>query len=102
MNDRKRAWQILQNEIRRRADDRELSDVDNRQFGAIIKDADSELDVIIELAGFGATFALMDRTPEQAKALVDQIGAGMVMEPDVRCWPGDPAPECEGCEDCAD
>lgn len=89
MNDRKRAWQILHNEIRRRAD-HDIDFVDQgyaddawcRQLGSIIGNADSTTDLIIELAGFGATFALWGNTPEGAKALADSIGAAVIQEPD--------------------
>jgi phage protein D len=91
MNDRKRAWQILHNEIRRRADlditDQAAADVDNdawcRQLGSIIGNADSTANLIIELAGLGATFAeLWVNDPEYRKALADSIGVTVMQEPD--------------------
>lgn len=82
MNDRKRAWQILHTEIRRRADDQATDDTWSTQLGTIIREADSPTRLIIEIAGFGATFALMHRDPEEAKKLADFVGALVIAEPD--------------------
>jgi hypothetical protein len=83
MNDRKRAWQVLHAEIRRRASDEENDWTTwSKQIGIIVRDADSKTDLIIELAGFGATFALMGHDPEKVKALADTIGANVIQEPD--------------------
>jgi hypothetical protein len=84
MNDRKRAWQILHTEIRRRASDDDETDMDtwSKQIGTLIRDADSKADLIIDLAGFGATFALMYNEPERAKRVADAIGASVIQEPD--------------------
>lgn len=84
MNDRKRAWQILHNEIRRRADERGPSEIYARQVGAIMREADDLFDVALELAGFGATFALYGRDPEMAAEMADRIGAAVIQEPDSR------------------
>ena len=51
-------------------------------FGTIMREADSLQKVIIELAGFGATFALMGDDAERANCVADLIGAGVMQEPD--------------------
>lgn len=83
LNDRKRAWQWLHIEIRRRAlhPDHDATEA-WVQGGHIMREVVNMHDFIIELAGFGATFATMDRTPEEAIALADRIGAGVMLEPD--------------------
>lgn len=83
MNDRKRAWQMLHTEIRRRTDpDPASSDAYNINFGHLLKDAENLDHVIIELAGFGATFATMHRSEESARELADLLGARVMQEPD--------------------
>ena len=59
MNDRKRAWQILHTEICLR--ERGVPDPDTceRQVSTIVGGADGVIALIIELAGFGASYAHM-------------------------------------------
>ena len=100
MNDRKRAWQILHTVIRLRATDEIDRDACSVNIGTIIRDMNSPVDLITELAGFGATFALMGdpkdevdaesgeslgivtRDPEHIMRLADLIGASVMQEPD--------------------
>ena len=100
MNDRKRAWQILHTEIRLRATDEIDRDACSVNIGTIIRDMNSPVDLITELAGFGAIFALMGdpkeevdaesgeslgivtRDPEHIMRLADLIGASVMQEPD--------------------
>ena len=64
MNDRKRACQILHTVIRLRGTDEIDRDACSVNIGTIIRDMNSPVDLITELAGFGATFALMG-TPKR-------------------------------------
>lgn len=94
MNDRKRAWQILHTEIRRRAANAEADAAWSANIGHIIRDAHSHAELIIELAGFGATFAPMGRdgegsafamtgpAAERLLRVADAIGAKVMQEPD--------------------
>jgi hypothetical protein len=91
MNDRKRAWQVLHNDIRRRAaclnDTPEdemiaINEAWSHNLGTIIREAKSKSTLIVRLAGFGATFALMGRDPDHALALADMLGAEVMEEPD--------------------
>jgi hypothetical protein len=88
MNDRKRAWQILHIEIRRRANPNPDTDDEmstwSTQVGTIIREADDLSDLIIELAGFGATYALMPRTGNDPLGVADHIGGRVIQEPDDR------------------
>ncbi len=81
MNDRKRAWQLLHQEIRRRATNID-SDTANTQFGTVVREADSVVHLLKELAGFGAILALMNRNPGDLLTLADQIGLRVMREPD--------------------
>jgi hypothetical protein len=54
---------------------------DGLSSGRLIQ-SNSMVEVAIELAGFGATFALMGRDPEHAVKLADAIGAQVKQEPD--------------------
>lgn len=87
MNDRKRAWQMLHNEIRRRAavldgtaDTCDPSWVSN-QF-AIMREVESESTLIFELAGFGATYALLPKPIPDPVGFADAYGATVMAEPD--------------------
>jgi hypothetical protein len=84
MNDRKRAWQYLHREIRRRALKQDGSREAILQDGTILREVVSQVDFATELAGFGAIFALMQRGPEKALLLADRIGAEVMQEPDER------------------
>jgi hypothetical protein len=87
MNDRKRAWQILHTEIARRERGAPEGDAWTHQIGNLIRGADSHVELIVELAGFGATFAQMsarksDRWPDDdALDQADAIGAAAIGEP---------------------
>jgi hypothetical protein len=90
MNVRKYAWQILHAEIRRRADD----EYDESQglhpelenIGLLLKQAReeriSESAIIIDLAGFGATYALMPRTDNDPLRVADEIELAVMSESD--------------------
>ena len=78
MNDRQRAWQIIHTEIRRRANGTGTDESWAANVGSIIRSADSVPDLIIELAGFGATFALMDG--ERGLKVADIMGARIMQE----------------------
>jgi hypothetical protein len=86
VNDRKRAWQILHTEISRRERGIPTEDAWSAQIGTLIRDAHSVSDIIIELAGFGATFAQMSAAkntrPGDAVDLADKFGLGVMQEPD--------------------
>ncbi|MGA5543504.1 hypothetical protein ACPCIR_16745 [Mycobacterium sp. NPDC051198] len=83
MNDRKRAWQVVHNEILRRSTtDTTHDDTRLAQIDAILAEVDDEYDMVMQLAGFAATFALMHRDPASARRLADQIGARVMQEPD--------------------
>lgn len=82
MNDRKRAWQILHKEIVRVSDGTPTDDAWALEMTAILSGADRISDVVLELANFGAIFAVLDCDPEVAKATADNIGAGIMEEPD--------------------
>jgi hypothetical protein len=85
LNDRKRAWQWLHLEIRRRAlyPDRAATEA-WIQGGHIWREVVDPFEFALQLAGFGATFATMFSTPERAIAVADKIGAGVMLEPDKR------------------
>ncbi len=74
MNSRKYAWQVLHAEIRRRAGADEGLDfhLQLEKIGLLMKSARvegvSELDIIVELAGFGATFAMLGQDDPLAVA----------------------------------
>jgi hypothetical protein len=80
MNDRKRAWQILHTEIRCRVTDETDWNAWETNIGTIVREADSKVTLIIELAGFGATFALM--TQNDPLDVADRIGATIMGEDD--------------------
>jgi hypothetical protein len=87
MNDRKRAWQILHTEIcRRERGVPDWADAWEHQIGTLVREADSNITLIIELAGFGATFAQMSALKNtrdgDAVDLADRIGQGVMAEPD--------------------
>jgi hypothetical protein len=88
VNDRKRAWQILHTEIARRERGVPEGDAWGHQIGNLIQNADSHFNLIVELAGFGATFAQLsarksNRWPDDdAVVQADGIGMGVMQEPD--------------------
>jgi hypothetical protein len=90
MNDRKRAWQILHIEIRRRANPETYTDDEMStyatQVGSILVEAIAKsgdmCELIIELAGLGATFALMGRDHGRVRGVIDKVGALVMQEPD--------------------
>jgi hypothetical protein len=92
MNARKYAWQILHADIRRRVDPDENKGLDlhpqltniGALYGSAIRDGVLPLDIIIELAGFGATYALMPRTDNDPVSVAKRIQEDVMAEPDDR------------------
>ena len=88
MNARKCAWKILHAEIRRRVAPDEGQDLHPQleTQGLLTKqareDGISELDIIFELAGFGAAYALMPRTDNDPLAVAKHIEQQTMSEPD--------------------
>ena len=88
MNARKYAWKILPSEIRRRVAADEGQDLHPQleTQGLLIKqardDGITELDILFELAGFGATYALMPRTESEPLAVAKRIDQQIMSEPD--------------------
>jgi hypothetical protein len=88
MNERKIAWQMLHAEIRRRVnppDDKGLDlDPQLTNFALLHKRAHeqglNELDIMFELASFGATFAQM--TQNNPLGVAKRIEQGVMAEPD--------------------
>jgi hypothetical protein len=80
VNDRKRAWQILHAQIRRRSDKSVDIPMWRQQIVSIIKGADDLPCVIIELADFGATFATMASDDPLTDA--DKTGALVMAQTD--------------------
>ncbi|ORW33272.1 hypothetical protein AWB91_09095 [Mycobacterium paraense] len=81
MNDRKRAWQILHSEIARRVRGVPDNVTWHRQLAAILRDADDDATLIVELAGFGATFAEMSAHKSQLiNAAGGNVGGADIME----------------------
>lgn len=101
-NARKAAWQWLHREIKRRASGGVDDDSSIGLVWREIVDADAELDFVFELAGFGATFALMPRTNNDPLAVADEIGKAIMAEPDGQCDEcGKPCDESDDyCQDC--
>lgn len=87
MNERKIAWQMLHAEIRRRVnpDDDKGLDLDPQltNFGLLYRKAReaglSELAIMIELAGFGATFAMM--ATDNPLKMAKDIEQGVMAKP---------------------
>lgn len=88
MNARKYAWKILHAEIRRRVAPDEGQDLHPQleTQGLLMKqareDGVSEFDILFELAGFGATYALMPRTDNDPLTIAKRIEQQIMSEPD--------------------
>jgi hypothetical protein len=89
MESRKYAWQILHAEIRRRVSADEHDEADGRHpelenVGLLMKQAReegvSDFNIIIDLAGFGATYALMPRTDNDPLRVADEIETRVMSE----------------------
>jgi len=91
MDARKYAWQILHAEIRRRVGD-DANDQSGHlhpelaNIGLLLKQAReedvSELEIIIELAGFGATYALMPPDASDPLSAAQEIELHVMAESD--------------------
>jgi hypothetical protein len=81
VNARKYAWQILQADIRRRVDLDEDKGLDLHPqltniavlYKSAMEDGVSPFEIIIELAGFGATYALMPPQSAELKKLTPKV-----------------------------
>jgi hypothetical protein len=82
MNDRKRAWQILHAQIRRRSTENVDIPTWREQIRSIIRGCDDPACVIVELADFGSTFATMTRISDDPLADADSIGAWVMAQSD--------------------
>jgi hypothetical protein len=90
MNAREYACQILHAEIRRRVDPDENTGLDPHPqltnqivlFRKAIDEGVSELDIILELTRFGATYALMPRVDSDPLAAVRLMEQLVMAEPD--------------------
>ena len=87
---RKIAWALIHTELRRRLNDDpadrpfEVSELE--WFGRLLKEAREakvdEVDIIIDMAGFAATYAQMPRTDNEPLAVAAKIAALVMSEPD--------------------